>query len=69
MPKFTVTVPEVHNAIYEDIRAENEAEAIAKVMAFRGKGVEENATEFSHTLDTDSWTAKKNASSSPANRK
>lgn len=55
MKKYIVTVKEVHNQDVE-IRAKNEQEAIKKVS--EGEG-EELTLEYSHTLDTDTWTVKR----------
>ena len=54
MPKYYVLVQEVHDS-YREVEADSPKEAIAKV-AEAVEDFEEGRLEFSHTLDTDTWT-------------
>jgi PP-loop superfamily ATP-utilizing enzyme len=51
MPKYTVRVREVHVA-YHEIEADNPETAMNKVQGGDGELVN---TEYSHTLDSDTW--------------
>ena len=55
MKMYAVTVPEVHNAIY-NVEAASEEEAIEEVKAMRKYGEEEDFTEYSRTFTSDTWT-------------
>lgn len=53
--KYTVCIPEVHNALVE-VEAKNEKEAIEKAeKQYEITGVP-NYLEFSHSLDKELWT-------------
>ncbi len=54
MPKYYVLVREVHVS-HLKVEADSPEEAIAKV-AKGDEEFEDDCLEFSHTLDTDTWT-------------
>lgn len=54
MPKYYVLVKEVHDS-YREVDADSPEGAIAKV-AQADLDFTEERLEFSHTLDTDTWT-------------
>jgi len=56
MKKFMVTVKEVYTREIE-VEAESKEEAIEKANDVIEEGEDEINLEYSHTLDTDEWTA------------
>jgi hypothetical protein len=59
MPKFNVSVKEVHNAVYLNIVAKDEKDAVVKAKKMMEAGESEDFFEFDHTLEPDMWTVEK----------
>ena len=53
--KYNVNIREIHVSIVE-VEAKNPADAIEKAKAVIEDGVDDLFTEYSHTLDEDTWT-------------
>lgn len=53
--KYNVNIREIHVSIVE-VEAKNPADAIEKAKAAIEDGVDDLFTEYSHTLDEDTWT-------------
>lgn len=56
MPKFNVSVKEIHDGTFIGIEAKNADEAKQKAGEMLDRGEEYAVFEYSHTLDPDVWT-------------